>query len=196
MDRVLYAILLLFAGSAYASPKLSADQIATIESGEVVVVPKSPTGGEGVAAMSYGLVEAPIARVWPVVRDCQHFHKFMPRTAKSELRERNGDVMKCYFKLDMPFPFSDMWSLVTSKITRTPDGAFHRRWSLIEGTYSRNEGQWSAYPWGTDGKKTLLVYTIDVDPQVSMPDFIIRKAQTGTLPDVYDAIRKRVRTLR
>ena len=196
MDRLLWASILLICGSAYAGPKLSAEHTAQIEAGEVVVIPKKPTNDVGVAARSYGLVNEAIGIVWPVVRDCQHYHKFMPRTAKSEVRERNGDSMKCYTQVEMPFPLSDMWSLVRSTIKRTPEGTFHRRWSLIEGTYSRLNGQWSAYPWGDEGKRTLLVYDLDVNPKISVPDFIIRKAQTGTLPDVYEAIRKRVESLR
>jgi hypothetical protein len=47
-------------------------------------------------------------------------------------------------------------------------------------------------PWGADGKKSLLVYWLDVDPKVMVPDAIIRRAQTGSLPDVFEAVRKRV----
>ena len=185
----------MLSASADATPNLSAEHRARLDAGGVVVVPKTPTGDSGVAALGYGVVDAPVNRVWPVVRDCQHFHKFMPRTAQSEVRDRKGNAMKCYFKLDMPFPFSDMWSLVNTHFKETAGGGFIRHWSLIEGTYSRNDGSWAAYPWGADQTKTLLVYTIDVNPKVAVPDFIIRKAQTGTLPDVFDAIRKRVRTL-
>ena len=51
-------------------------------------------------------------------------------------------------------------------------------------------------PWGADGKKSLVVYTIDSDPSILVPTFILRAAQQGTLPEVFAGIRKRVLTLR
>ena len=76
-----------------------------------------------------------------------------------------------------------------------PGGSFKRSWSLIKGTYKRNNGSWIVKPWGPSGSESLLIYAIDLDPDTSVPDFIIRKAQTSTLPDLFEAIRRRVRSL-
>ena len=51
-------------------------------------------------------------------------------------------------------------------------------------------------PWGDDGKKTLVIYAIDSDPIILIPDGILRSAQTGSLPEVFAAIRKRVVAMR
>jgi hypothetical protein len=37
------------------------------------------------------------------------------------------------------------------------------------------------------------VYRLAVNPKISVPDFLIRKGQTGALPDMYEAINQRVR---
>jgi hypothetical protein len=50
-------------------------------------------------------------------------------------------------------------------------------------------------PWG-DGTRALVRYTIDSDPGLLLPDALIRSAQTGSLPEVFVAIRKRVVELR
>jgi hypothetical protein len=51
-------------------------------------------------------------------------------------------------------------------------------------------------PWGADGKKSLAVYLIDSDPTMLVPDAILRAAQTGSLPEVFNGVRKRVVALR
>ena len=55
-------------------------------------------------------MDEPPARVWPVVRDCQHFSSFMPRTRESTLVERGADTSVCRIRMDMPFPFADLVS--------------------------------------------------------------------------------------
>jgi hypothetical protein len=73
-----------------------------------------------------------------------------------------------------------------------PPGHYSRVWTLLRGTYKRNDGSWTVVPWGADAKKTLVVYWVDSDPKMAIPDPILRGAQTGALPDVFKAIRKRV----
>ncbi len=191
---LLTALPLIFAPlCAQATPKLSGDAKATLTQGEVIVERLDPTGGSGVAARAMGIVDATPAKVWPVVRDCEHFAKFMPRTKKSDLVSRKGTDSVCRVEIEMPFPFDNLWSVVRSSERETKEGGFQRVWTLMKGTYKRNNGRWSVYPW--EGDKSLLVYEIDVDPDMAIPDAIIRSAQTGSLPDVFEAVRKRVKTL-
>ncbi|MEZ4437397.1 MAG: hypothetical protein R3F65_33810, partial [bacterium] len=122
------------------------------------------------------------------------YHRFMPRTEKSEVRGSGPDMQQCFVEIDMPFPFDNLWSVVEARHSEGADGSFVRRWTLIKGTYRRNSGSWSLYPYD-EGQKTLLVYQLDADPDVSLPDWVISSAQSGTLPDLFEAVRKRVRKI-
>lgn len=173
------------------TPAMSKGQKMLLDKGEVIVKPL--TRESGVAATVMGIIDAPPAKVWPVVRDCAHFKEFMPRTKNSELIKREGNVATCKVEISMPMPFSNLWSIVRSTETEKGD-EFERTWDLVEGTYKRNKGAWNVYPWA-DGQKTLLIYFVDADPNISLPDAIIRSAQTGSLPDMYEAVRKRVKSL-
>lgn len=190
----LVSLLLLVAVPALAEPvpfpKLSEKETKKLEANEVVVRDLKPTDNKGVAAEALGLIDAPTSEVWPVLRDCQHFMHFMPKTKKSELLDESG-VKLCHVELRLPFPLTDLWSDTKSTVREEPEGHFLRAWTLVRGTYHRNNGSWHILPWG-DGKKTLVVYTIDSDPKMIVPDALIRSAQTGSLPDVFVAIRKRV----
>jgi ribosome-associated toxin RatA of RatAB toxin-antitoxin module len=198
MMRLLACVVPLLALSALAEPvpfpKLSEKETKKLEANEVVVREIKPTDNKGVGAESMGVIDAPTSEVWPVLRDCAHFMHFMPKMKKSAIVEENGERI-CHTELRLPWPLTDLWSDTRSVIREEPAGHYLRSWSLVRGTYHRNNGSWHVLPWG-DGKQTLVVYTIDSDPKMAVPDALIRSAQTGSLPDVFTAIRKRVVSLR
>ena len=189
--QILTVIGCLMANSAIAAPTFSAEQLKKLSDGEVLIQPRKPAGGEGVSFIAHALFKVPVERVWPVLRDCAHFEKFMPRTKKSSMKTRADGGILCSVELSMPFPFKNLSSTVKSAQEQLRGGGFRRSWTLVEGTYKRNAGSWMVTPWKGDPAISLLTYEVDVNPNVSLPDFIIRKAQTGTLPDVFAAVKKR-----
>lgn len=180
------------AGPAFAAkPSLNKAQLAKLEKGEVIIRRLKPTNDEGVSARAIGLFDAPPEKVFPAVNECGKFREFMPRVKKSEQRAKNGANSVCFVEISMPFPFSNLWSETSVVSKKQADGGFQRRWKHRDGTYTRNTGSWTLYPMG-DGKRTLGVYFIDTNPSIAMPDWVIRSAQAGSLPDVFKAIRKRI----
>lgn len=197
--RLASALSLLFSVAALAQPvefpKLTEDEKMKLDANGVIIRELKPTDDRGVSAESIGVIDAPSTEVWPVVRDCQYFAAFMPSTKTSSQKEEGGEKL-CFDELRLPFPLANLWADTKSVAREGPAGHFHRAWSLVRGTYKRNRGSWTVLPWGADGKKSLVVYLIDSDPSVLIPDMILRAAQTGSLPEVFAAIRKRVVTLR
>lgn len=179
------AALVLSSAAAAAPPKLAPEEQARLDKGEVLVKRVKPTGDRGVAAKAVAIVRAHPDRVWAAVNDCPHFKDFMPRTTKS-VESEDGRV--CRVEVSMPFPLSDLWSETRVVQTFLDDGGRRRSWTLQAGTYDHLNGSWTVYPYGD--AHTLLLYTIDANPTVSVPDFVLRNAQEGTLPDIFAAIRK------
>ncbi len=186
-------------GLAFAQPivlpAFTEAESKKLNAAETVVHEVKPTDNKGIGVQSFGIIDAPSTEVWPVLRDCAHFDKFMPRTKSSAAKEEEG-VPLCHVELNLPFPLMNLWSDTRSVQRENPAGHFHRAWTLVRGTYRRNSGSWSVMPWGDDGKKTLVIYAIDSDPIILIPDGILRSAQTGSLPEVFAAIRKRVVAMR
>ena len=176
-------------------PAFTEAESKKLNAGETVVHDVKPTDNKGIGVQSFGIIDAPSTEVWPVLRDCAHFDKFMPRTKSSAVKEEEG-VPLCHVELNLPFPLMNLWSDTRSVQREDPAGHYHRAWTLVRGTYRRNSGSWSVMPWGDEGKKTLVIYAIDSDPIILIPDGILRSAQTGSLPEVFAAIRKRVVALR
>ncbi len=130
--------------------------------------------------------------MWAIIRDCARYAEYMPRLKKSSLVEAGV----CHTELQMPFPLTNLWSDCSFELSESPEGHFERTWKLVRGTYKRNSGRWRLIPWGEGRKQTLAVYNLDSDPKMAIPDGIIRAAQTGSLPDVFKAVRKRGVTMR
>jgi Polyketide cyclase / dehydrase and lipid transport len=188
--------LVFFAAAAHAgpitAPHVSDANKAKLDKNEVVIKELKPSDGKGVAFEAMGVIDAPTTEVWPVLRDCSQFSKFMPRIKSSAIKIENGEPI-CHVELELPWPMTNLWSDTQSVYTEdNPRGHYSRVWVLLRGTYKRNDGSWTVVPWGADGKKTLVVYWVDSDPKMIIPDPIMRGAQTGALPDVFKAIRKRV----
>lgn len=197
MRSVLFIAFLSGAALAQpvAVPAFTEAETKKLEAGECVVHEVKPTDNKGIGVESFGVIDAPSTEVWPVLRDCAHFSKFMPRTKTSAMNVEDG-VALCHVELNLPFPLMNLWSDTKSVQREEPAGHFHRAWTLVRGTYRRNSGSWSIVPWGPEGKKSLVTYAIDSDPIILVPDGILRSAQTGSLPEVFQSIRKRVVALR
>lgn len=200
MVRLAVAMMLVLAtlparAQSVVPPTVSDAEKARLDKGEVVVRGYPPTDNKGIGAQALGVVDAPSVEVWPVLRDCQHFSKFMPRTKASAALEENGERL-CHVELGLPFPLPNLWSDTRAVVLQEPAGSYSRTWTLVRGNYQRNSGSWTVVPWGPEGKKSLISYVIDSDPNIHLPDAILRSAQTGSLPEVFVAVRKRVAALR
>jgi hypothetical protein len=195
------ALLLVMAASPALAdpvkvPAMTDAERAKLDKGDVVIHELKPVDGKGVAFDSLGVIDAPSPEVWAVLRDCSQFSKFMPRIKASSIKEMAGEKL-CAVELELPWPLTNLWSDTRSIYTEDdPPGHYSRVWSLVRGTYKRNDGSWTAVPWGKNSEKTLVRYAVDSDPKMIIPDPILRSAQTGALPDVFKAIRKRVTALR
>ena len=188
---MLLAVLGLLAGVAHAErPYLNRLQKSMIEAGKVIVSPQKPTDDAGVAGIAVGLVEAPIEKVWPAMRDYQHHRQFMPKVIESSITKRFSPTQYvCYLKASTPFPLPDLYYYALTTIKPLGKG-WRMNWTLSKGNYKRYDGYWEAYPY--DAKRTLLVYSVDVDPDISVPDAMLRGSWLDALPDVFKAVRRRV----
>src|SRR3990167_7381591 len=155
--RALLLLPVLTSGLALAQPlavpKFTEAEARKLDSGETVVHEVKPTDNKGIGVQSFGIIDAPSTEVWPVLRDCAHFAAFMPRTKTSRVKEEEG-VSLCHVELNLPFPLMNLWSDTKSVQREEPAGHFHRAWTLVRGSYRRNNGSWSLIPWGAEAKKT------------------------------------------
>ena len=167
-----------------------------LQDGRVVLIDQDPSGGEGVALRACGLVDAPPGAVWPVLRNCGAYERFLPGVSRSELDRHGDSVALCDETVDLPFPLRALHSVTRVVESARPDGGFERRWTLVRGSYRRLNGSWTLVPWDENPQRTLVIYELDMDPQTVIPDFFLRRAQSTAAPEVFAAIRQRVEQCR
>ena len=173
-----------------ATPNFSKADHTKLDAGEVLIKRLEPTNGEGVSVKAAGVIDGAPAQVFDILDRCGRFAEFMPRTKKSEERKRTKDRSVCFTEVSLPFPLKNLWAETTVYRAKLDGGALKRVWKLRRGTYHHNTGSWTVYPW-TNGR-TLAVYFMDVAPDIIIPDAITRSAQSSTVPDMFEAVRKRV----
>ncbi|MBM4343739.1 MAG: SRPBCC family protein [Deltaproteobacteria bacterium] len=161
-----------------------------LAAGEILVSTRD-VGADLPEATVQAVIDAPPATVWKIVDDCANYKKTMPRIVDSKVHSRNGSVAVCEVKFDMPAPFSDLVSVTEATSTAGPP-QWKRVWKFLRGDYKRNEGSWTLSAFDAEGKRTRAVYRVLAIPNSTIPNFMIRKAQEGALPDVMKRVRRAV----
>ena len=59
-----------------------------------------------------------------------------------------------------------------------------RRWKLVSGDYSVNDGSWEVEAADPEGKTSLVTYSVHAEPNTAVPDFLRAQAQKKALPEL------------
>lgn len=139
-------------------------------------------------------LDVPPKKVWAIVSDCSKYKGRLPRVKAAKLLKHDGNKFTCEVTLEMPFPLSDL-TAVTESTHEESDKGMARRWKLVRGDYKVNEGSWEVKPAGSDGKSSLVVYTVHAEPNTVVPAAIREAAQKKTLPDLMARVRAEAQKL-
>jgi ribosome-associated toxin RatA of RatAB toxin-antitoxin module len=172
-----------------ADPKPTRDE--RLASGEILVW--RDTKDKELVLLN-AVIDAPPEAVWAIVFDCGNYAKTMKGIKESKQVKDDGPNRVCTVTADLPFPLPDLTSTTNSVNVAEPGKLYTRTWKLIEGDYTRNEGQWKLEPFGADGKRTLVSYRIAVVPKIPVPDSVATSMQQSKLPDMIKHLRTVVAT--
>lgn len=153
---------------------------------------------EGSAAKegcALGVIEAPAAQVFAVLSDAGRFPEFMPHVQVSEVETTaDGEILN-HQVLDLPFPISNRH--YTIRLQRYPPPPQHPdRWEITwtyvpgSGNVNENRGGWSLLALAAD--RTLAAYRVHTDPAGFIPKWALTRVTRKTLPNVIEAVRRRV----
>ncbi len=162
---------------------------ARLDKGEIIIKQRAVKGSDMPEAIVKAVIETTPTRVWAILDRCDRYKKVMPRTSASKELSRKGNIIVCKITIDMPFPISDLTA--TTKAVHTVKKAFWQRaWQLMSGDYKRNTGSWTLKPFDAEGKRTLVVYRVHAEPNISVPVWVQKRASKSTLPDLIAAVAK------
>lgn len=162
--------------------------------GKIRVQTEKVKGSDIPRVVVTAVVDAPPPKVWEVVSNCDKFEQRMPNIEQARIVSAKGNVVICEVEIDLPFPLSNLTAR-TRGIHHVGPKVWSRKWSLIRGDYSFNDGSWVLTPYGKDGKRTLVVYKVHAEPDTHVPDWVREKAQKSSLPKMIKRIRQEVKKL-
>ena len=143
-----------------------------------------------------GEIDAPPEKVYEVLTDFEHYAEFMPYLEESKVIRRTEDEVVTWAIMNAPMVSRRDW-VVAVKLD--PKNMMGTTWTLSqEGPPASdravrlkvNEGSWKLEVLD-GGRRTRATYYLYTDPGGAIPTFIINKANTMALPDLFQAIRKR-----
>src|SRR3954447_6162214 len=147
-------------------------------------------------------LETTPAVVFSVLSDFKHYPEFMPYVQESRVLNRTNDLdVVTYARIAPPFVSERDYPLhvTMTRGSRSNGGVFKLEWTAapeaqpeIEGVVrvKLNQGAWIAEPVD-GGKRTRLTYALLTNPGGLIPSFVIDLSYTVSIPELFDAVRKR-----
>jgi ribosome-associated toxin RatA of RatAB toxin-antitoxin module len=190
MKTKLMALLFVLMGALVVGPAHVAAKPdrAQLESGEIYVKRTNIAGAKSPKFFAQAVVDAPASKVWEIVSNCDRYAQRMPGLRSARLLERNGDVHVCESTTALPFPINDLTSVTRAVHTVRPE-RMERKWSLIRGDYTRNEGLWRVEPFEGSPQRSLLTYELHAETSNDMPGWVARRMETTSIPQLFERIR-------
>lgn len=175
------------AGIAAVLLVVAATRDERLSDGDILVDTIPVEGAEFPRVRVQGVVDAPPAAVWDVVRDCKASQRVNSRVKTSRIVRRVDDGVVCYELVGMPFPFKDMTTITRWSFDEGPP-KWTRSWTLVEGDFDYSNGSWTLSEF-EDGK-TLAVYENHFKPQMAVPDWLAKAFLKVGMPGLMKDLRR------
>lgn len=156
--------------------------------GKIFVTTRN-VGGSTPEVRVTAVINAPAAKVWALVTNCNRFATTMPRIKAARELWRKGERVACRVTVDLPWPLSDLTSTTEAVHTIKPNYRA-RVWKLVSGDYVQNRGSWVLRPFKGDKNRTHVEYTVHAVPKTWIPAWVRARAQKSTMPGIIKKLRK------
>jgi hypothetical protein len=181
---------LLAAAAPAEEPDLSWVDSDRLESGEILlkVDDDGRFRGHIEAAVS---IAAGVEPIWAVLTDCPRAPEYVPNVLRCELLGTVDDGRAQLFRQEVRFA----WFLPRFEHVFRLDFHPHTRIDVrkVSGPLERMEGKW--WLLSRPEQRTLLLYSLDLDPGVPVPRFVVGSTLRRDLPRILSAVRTRAEAL-
>ena len=159
-----------------------------LAAGEVIVTQRRVEGFSIPALTVDAVLDAPAERVWAVLGDCHGYRNTMPRVYDSVETEHAGAKTVCKWRVNMPFPFSDLETVVESRNVVT-DTRWTRDYHQVSGDFLQNTGYWHLERFGEGGKRTRVYHRTFAVMATSIPDGFVKRGQVKAMHEMFGKLR-------
>ncbi|MEW6777287.1 MAG: SRPBCC family protein [Bdellovibrionota bacterium] len=135
----------------------------------------------------YGVVDAPIDRLWKVLTDYNYYKDFMPLMQESRIRFVKGNLAR----QEMIFGLTGIPLRYRVVVAFVHYPEVHRiEWVYVEGDIRETFGSWTLKPYGQG--RTEVIYSLFMDLGGTVVGPFAQLGSGLVLPQVITALRKRV----
>jgi len=150
------------------------------------------------------VVDFPVEKIWAVIDDIEKYTEFMPYLEEVQVLEKEPNKVVAYHRLDAPLVSERDYTLLIESTPEPEKRHYFRSWKIAEGAGPQIkdgivrvrvcDGSWTLKSVGPN--KTHLTYFLHTHPGGSVPMWIANKANTVSLPALFEAITNRTRNSR
>ena len=132
-------------------------------------------------------------KCFKVINNILDYPDFMPDIEKVTLVKKTSEARLYNYVYDAPIFDIEYTLLMKDSVS---NGIYHIEWTYVKGELNENKGSWEIKTDTYDSTKTLIKYKIYLDPGTILPDWLMNKLTAGSIPDMIEAIRKRVKEIK
>jgi ribosome-associated toxin RatA of RatAB toxin-antitoxin module len=167
--------------------ELEEKEMARLSQGEVLVRSIESEKGFVQAAI---LLDAPVEKVWALILDCPNAPKFIPNLKSCVILERHEgwDLIEQRVRLSRLLPD------IICRFRADYKAMQQIHFKSISGSLKELEGRW-VFQRADGGGKTILFYSVYVNPGFYIPQWVVRLVLEADLPDLLISIRKHLSEL-
>jgi hypothetical protein len=152
------------------------------------ILAETSRDGSTVTVSTAALIAAPVEVIWEEIRSCEVAPEYVPNVVACERIETLDDGRSELFSQTIrPIFFLPRFE----HVFRLDYHPYERiDFSEIEGPLEHMEGRWWFLP-RPGGKGILVMHTLEVDPGLPVPRFLLRATMRRDLVKILEAIRDR-----
>jgi len=163
-----------------------------------VQVSTRPVEGSKISEVrGIGVIESSAEQIFAVLGDVEAFPETMPPTESARVLRREGAAAWYYMVINPPIIARRDYCVKISLI-RLPDGRARSEWSLTDEycpakkfpmvRIEANRGRWLLTP--ISPTRTHVVYESHADPAGDVPPWMVNRATSQSVPEIFNALRK------
>ena len=179
-----------------SKPTVTDEMRKSMEDGWVVEY-RDKTAGKGVARWTaMGIVDDVPEAMLYVLLSFDKYKHFIDRMKGSRITKTRGLTSYVVMETKLPWPVKDAW--VYFKVTRKhlPGRIYELDFKMINGTMKQYLGWARVEPWGKDGKRSLLTYSLLFEPKTAVPAAAIDRGVWSITIHLVKRMRLRLKALR
>ena len=194
-----FLLILLICTGTYSSSLSSAwnsrsvrfgeGELDRLTRGEVLVRVEGHDSGPQRRVLAAILINSPPRQIWNIMIDCNRAPEFVPGLRSCRVLHHHESMEL----IEHQVKFSALQPTVTYVFRARYQNLRRIDFTSVGGDFRELEGSWILEQ--INGRQTIVVYSVYLDPGFPVPQWLVRRILRGELPDFLLALRNRVSEL-